>query len=447
MIYHLIRELVRLSAHIFYRHIEVVGLENIPREGATIFFGNHPNSLLDPALITAFGERKLHFMAKDSLFSKPLLNILLANMGAVPIKRRQDQAQGELKNESAFEALYQLLRRGGAMGIFPEGISHNQAHLAELKTGAARIALEMKRQGVEIKLIPCGLTYLTRDRFRSSVLIQFGEPISIINNEEHNARSLTDLMERHLRALTINAESWAEITLLDTVRRLYQPSKITIEERVELARRFTTHYPTIKHHPEVVQLATHVQAYQDHLFLLGLRDRDMSVNLKASKLFFRSLRHLTLSLIWLPLALLGSPLHFPIAYILGHGSRVIAPRKDVIATTKFIAGFLLLNGLYLAIGLLVWYAGWGLWSALVPPLLALSGFACLKLAERGRALLKTLWVWSKCITARRTIIELRAERRALRDEIHQAVNRYIPADIERLFYTETTQTEHQQNAD
>ena len=70
MIYRLIRELVRLSAHIFYRRIEVVGLENIPKQGAVIFFGNHPNSLLDPALITAFGERKVHFMAKEALFSR-----------------------------------------------------------------------------------------------------------------------------------------------------------------------------------------------------------------------------------------------------------------------------------------------------------------------------------------------------------------------------------------
>ena len=174
MIYHLIRELVRLAAHVFYRRIEVVGLENIPEDGAVIFFGNHPNSLLDPALITAFGERKVHFMAKDILFSQPLLSLILKKMGAVPIRRRQDQPDGQLNNQDAFEALYDILHQGKTMGIFPEGISHNGSQLAELKTGGARIALEMHRRKVPIQLIPCGLTYLTRDRFRSSVLIQFG---------------------------------------------------------------------------------------------------------------------------------------------------------------------------------------------------------------------------------------------------------------------------------
>ena len=441
MLYQLIKELVRLTAHVFYRRIEVVGLENIPAEGAVIFFGNHPNSLLDPALITAFGERKLHFMAKESLFSHPLLSILLKRMGAVPIRRRQDQSHGELNNESAFEALYSLLRRGGAMGIFPEGISHDGAQLAELKTGAARIALEMRHQSIEVNLIPCGLTYLTRDRFRSSVLIQFGAPISVDKSPHHKARELTDEMEQHLRALTINAESWEDLTLLDTVRRLYQPSKITLEQRVELARRFNQHYPKIRELPEVIDLAQEVSEYQERLFLLGISDREINSSLKASNLLSRSLRHLMLTVIWLPFALLGSPIHFPLAFMLGHSSRVIAPRKDVIATTKFIAGFLLLNSLYLMLGWWAWRQGWGMFSLLVPPLFALSGFGCLKLAERGRSLFKTLWVWTHCFTAQETIRGLRAQRRLLKERIHLAVDAHLPEDMDRIFYQERSLTE------
>ena len=56
-----------------------------------------------------------------ALFSKPLLSTLLNQMGAVPIRRRQDQDGMRLNNESAFEALYQVLESGEAMGIFPEG--------------------------------------------------------------------------------------------------------------------------------------------------------------------------------------------------------------------------------------------------------------------------------------------------------------------------------------
>ena len=61
----------------------------------------------------------------------------------------------------------------------------------------------------------------------------------------------------------------------------------------------------------------------------------------------------------------------------------MAPRKDVVATTKFIAGFLLLNALYLALGLWAWTLGFRRRSILIPVLFALSGFGCLKLAEQG----------------------------------------------------------------
>ena len=442
MIYHLVRELVRLTAHIFYRHIEVVGSEHIPTQGAIIFFGNHPNSLLDPALITAFGERKIHFMAKDTLFSNPLMNTLLKQMGAVPIRRRKDQAEGKLDNHDAFEALYEVLTQGGAMGIFPEGISHNGTQLSELKTGAARIALAMKERGINVQLVPCGLTYLRRDHFRSAVLIQFGDALSVedlYRQGKETARALTDQMEMHLRALTVNAETWEDLSLLDTVRRLYQPPKITVEQRVELARRFNTHYPKIKEKQEVKLLADEVKNYQESLYLLGLQDRDISGSLSALTLFGRSIRHFIFTLFWFPLALLGSPIHFPLAYILGRGSRLMAPRKDVIATTKFIAGFLMLNALYLGLGLWAWQLGYGTWSFAVPIVFAFSGFGCLKLAERGRSLWRTIWIWTHCISAKHTIKELRATRRKLHQEILVTVNEHLPQDIERLFYQDTNQ--------
>ena len=443
MIYQLIRELVRLTAYVFYRRIEVVGLENIPAEGATIFYGNHPNSLLDPALITAFGERKLHFMAKEALFSKPMLSLILKQMGAVPIKRRQDQSHGELNNESSFEALYTILRGGGAMGIFPEGISHDGAQLAELKTGAARIAIEMAHQGVRVRLVPCGLTYLTRDRFRSSVLIQFGAPIIVDENtHQTEPRTMTKEMEQHLRALTVNGESWEELTLLDTVRRLYQPPKISLEQRVALSQRFNQYYPEIRDLPNISQLAQDIQEYQERLFLLGFRDREINSSLRARDLILRFFRHLTLTIIWLPFALIGSPIHFPLAFMLGKSSRVIAPRKDVIATTKFIAGFLLLNTLYLGLGWWAWLIGWEEYALLVPLVFALSGYGCLKIAERGRALVKTLWIWAHCFTAQETIKSLRKQRRELKDRVHQAVDQYLPAEVDRMFYQDRSAHTH-----
>ena len=70
MLYRWVRAFLRLCIHVFFRRVEVVGLEHVPSNGAVLFFGNHPNSLLDPALITAFTPRRLSFIAKDTLFKR-----------------------------------------------------------------------------------------------------------------------------------------------------------------------------------------------------------------------------------------------------------------------------------------------------------------------------------------------------------------------------------------
>jgi 1-acyl-sn-glycerol-3-phosphate acyltransferase len=88
--YRLLRRLLRIATRIFFRNIEVVGLEALPNpeNSAVVFCGNHPNSLLDPVLITAWCGRVTHFAAKDVLFSVPVLGFLLKLMGAVAIRRR-----------------------------------------------------------------------------------------------------------------------------------------------------------------------------------------------------------------------------------------------------------------------------------------------------------------------------------------------------------------------
>ncbi len=153
LFYRIFQWLLRLATRVFFRRIEIVGLGNLPREGAVLFCGNHPNSLLDPILITAHCGRIVHFAAKDKLFESPLMGALLRRMGAVPIKRRMDHPGQESSNDAAFAALHQVLLEGRAVGIFPEGLSHLDSQLAPLKTGAARIALAVVRKAPERRSI------------------------------------------------------------------------------------------------------------------------------------------------------------------------------------------------------------------------------------------------------------------------------------------------------
>ena len=76
--------------------------------------------------------------------------------------------------------MFAVLGEGGAIGIFPEGLSHDESQLARLKTGAARLALGgAQRTRQPIQIVPCGLTFIHPKRFRSRVLVQFGPPIDV----------------------------------------------------------------------------------------------------------------------------------------------------------------------------------------------------------------------------------------------------------------------------
>ena len=81
------------------------------------------------------------FLGKSTLFRiVALVALLEAGRGdsGVPGHRR---GRGD-HNVSAFAASRQILSCDGVVAIFPEGISHDEASLQPLRTGAARIALE-----------------------------------------------------------------------------------------------------------------------------------------------------------------------------------------------------------------------------------------------------------------------------------------------------------------
>ena len=84
------------------------------------------------------------------------------------------------RNDASFARCRAELAAGGAMALFPEGVSHSDPQLRPLKTGAARIALstEAEHDGrLGVTLVPVGLYYERKALFRSSVLLVVGEPI------------------------------------------------------------------------------------------------------------------------------------------------------------------------------------------------------------------------------------------------------------------------------
>jgi glycerol-3-phosphate O-acyltransferase / dihydroxyacetone phosphate acyltransferase len=426
MAYRVLRWFLHLVTKVFFRQIEVVGLEHVPATGPVIFAGNHPNSLIDPMLIITTCGRQVNFAAKDTLFKNRFMRQVLRGLGAVPVARKDDHGGGKVDNDAAFTAMFEVLGAGGTIGIFPEGLSHDNSQLAKLKTGAARLAIGGAAHSAQpIRVVPCGLTFINPKRFRSRVLVQYAEPlvvepIALVTEDapaatNQQAKDLTIAIDAAIRRLTINAPDWDTVRALDVVRRLYQPKDISIEDRVELSRRFNTYYPQFADHPRVISTLAKVRAYQQELDELGISDRELAQDLTKLDIGARIIRHLSLVSFWLPMTAPG------------------APRKDVIATTKIVIGLLLaLISYVVVVSILWWKVGWT-WALLSASVLVLSGWATLRVLDRVRLVKRALGTLFRRLRFRREVVRLRAQRAELVAEVIAVVNEVRPASLTLLF--------------
>src|SRR5213078_2778898 len=119
MIRRLIVAVVRLALRIYFRRIEVAGLEHVPRDTPVIFVLNHPNALVDPVFLLCLAPRRVAFVAKAPLFRMPLIGSLVRALDSLPAYRRQDEGQDPARNIENFTAARQLLARGLTIGICP----------------------------------------------------------------------------------------------------------------------------------------------------------------------------------------------------------------------------------------------------------------------------------------------------------------------------------------
>jgi glycerol-3-phosphate dehydrogenase (NAD(P)+) len=111
-----------------------IGREHIPANGGVIIAPNH-RSFLDPWVVGICLRRPVYFVAKRELFQRRWMGWFLNSLGAFPIRRGES-------DEEAMETARQLVQRGEAILIFPEGTRIRRGSLGDPKRGVGRLALE-----------------------------------------------------------------------------------------------------------------------------------------------------------------------------------------------------------------------------------------------------------------------------------------------------------------
>lgn len=430
-----IHAIISISLRLFFRRIETVNASEVPYKDALIFVMNHPNGLIDPALVFVALPRKVSFLAKSTLFKMPVISWMLKIMEALPVYRKIDSADVS-KNLKTFEASHELLRLGGAIALFPEGVSHNSPKLLPIKTGAARIALgalslEKNSEPFELKIVPVGLYYTSKTTFRSEALLHFGNPFDVKaaevdedgNLQREAVKELTDKIEESLREVTLNAESEAEIETANEAANLFLSATETVDLEGTLSARFEFVRDYLAdddiEHPKNLDteaITGLVSSYKERLREIGLEPENLSL---SNQPFWYVFRHffvrLWLLLLFLPFSIVGVLLHTPAYQTINFLGKKYTNHgvDDIVSTVKIIAGIVFMPLTWLIIaGILYFFAGWKI--ALVSiPISLLCGFIALKTLEELydlRGWFKAIWLFYR---KRDVFVKLLRERREL----------------------------------
>lgn len=225
MLYRFLKLIIQLGMRLYYSQIKVKNAKLIQQEGPMIIIANHPNTLVDAWLVGNVCKQPIYYMAKGTFFNNKLKMWFLRSLNLVPINRATEAKTKGVSNTASFEECYKILEQGKTLVIFPEGNSFMERQLRDLKSGTARIALEVERRNggkLGLKVLPMGLIYLQANKFRSSILVNVGEPITVtkhLETYEENptlgAKRLTTDFRKHLENVLITTQSKEQEELID----------------------------------------------------------------------------------------------------------------------------------------------------------------------------------------------------------------------------------------
>ncbi len=232
--------LCRRTAANQFRSIEYTGMEHIPPDRGSLCAAWHTNGLIDPLGIMLAHPKEFVMGGRHDLVTRPILSFWTRRLAVQPVVRKAELLRGGCSEEEATNlngrsllTLATGIASGFGCVLFPEGTSHDLAHMIRFRTGPMRTVLAAaaiaKGSGKKCPVLqPVGLHFRVRHHYRTDMWVEFSEPyylpedqipeelIQAVQKREwveppgDLVRSLRDGLRPHLVPITPNASSWDE---------------------------------------------------------------------------------------------------------------------------------------------------------------------------------------------------------------------------------------------
>ena len=197
--YKTLRPFVDFATAVSFRRIQVLGLENIPDDGAVIFAPNHCNTLMDALVVLRTSRGPTVFGARADMFENPVAAKALHFLKIVPIVRKRDGIRKVIRNLDIIDDIVEVLDENVPFCIFPEGTHRPMHSLLPVGKGVFRIAVTAnERLGKPVYVVPVGIEYGDYYRYASTSLVQFGKPIAVTEYKNLNPETQDAEMYRNL---------------------------------------------------------------------------------------------------------------------------------------------------------------------------------------------------------------------------------------------------------
>jgi glycerol-3-phosphate O-acyltransferase/dihydroxyacetone phosphate acyltransferase len=395
--YRIFRSLARFLAGLFYRRVEVAGLERVPPSGPLIVAANHQQGLMDGVLLAAALPRRLRPIAKAPLLRYPVIGQLARLAGAIPVHRRQDSDGSAEDNQAMFGAAQRALAQGEAILIFPEGVSQPEPALMPLRTGAARLVyLADRERSGPTTLLPVGLMFHDPGTFRvGTALVLIGKPVPTGDLEalapgaaDTAVRQLTERLGEALQRLIVEARDRHTLELVHAAESIWREempdSAREPKDRAAWRQRAARadQYLAAAESARLAALRGRLERYVKDLELAGLTDGDLSEGYRPAAVLRYAFREGLALVLGLPLGLWGIVNHVVPYQATALAVRMLKPEPDVLATYKVLVGLVLFPLGWAFEGWTAWRLGGGwLLGAFLVSLLP-TGFFALSWTER-----------------------------------------------------------------